>query len=77
VSAVAALRGGEHEQGDARRHERVLLAVGPEGGWSGFEMALLERHGFQSMSMGPRTLRSDTACIALLAIVHDAIRSRA
>jgi RsmE family RNA methyltransferase len=49
--------------------ERVLLAIGPEGGWNGFETALLERHGFQAVGMGPRTLRSDTACIALLALV--------
>jgi RsmE family RNA methyltransferase len=52
--------------------ERVLLAIGPEGGWNAFETALLEAHGFQSCSMGPRTLRTDTACVALLAIVHHA-----
>ena len=51
----------------------VLLAVGPEGGWNEFELALLERHGFHQVSMGPRTLRVDTACIALLGIVHDAL----
>jgi len=49
--------------------ERVLLAIGPEGGWNSFETALLEAHGFQTVGMGPRTLRSDTACIALLALV--------
>ena len=27
--------------------ERVLLAIGPEGGWNNFELALLERHGFE------------------------------
>jgi RsmE family RNA methyltransferase len=48
--------------------ERILLAIGPEGGWSAFETALLEAHGFQTVGMGPRTLRSDTACIALLAL---------
>lgn len=55
---------------------RVLLAVGPEGGWNDFEVQLLETHGFQPVGMGLRTLRTDTACIALLALVHDAIRSR-
>ena len=53
--------------------ERILLAVGPEGGWNDFETALLEAHGFRSVSMGPRTLRTSTACIALLALVHDAV----
>ena len=56
--------------------ERVLLAVGPEGGWTDFEVQLLETHGFKPFGMGSRTLRTDTACIALLALVHDAIRSR-
>ena len=55
------------------REERILLAIGPEGGWNNFEMALLAAHGFKSAGMGPRTLRTDTACIALLALVHDAI----
>ena len=55
--------------------QRLLLAIGPEGGWNDFETDLLEAHGFQSVGMGPRTLRTDTACIALLALVHDAMRS--
>jgi RsmE family RNA methyltransferase len=54
--------------------ERVLLAIGPEGGWNAFELTLLESHGFVSVDAGPRTLRSDTACIALLALAHDAFR---
>jgi RsmE family RNA methyltransferase len=61
---------------ETRLAERVLLAVGPEGGWNDFEMRLLEAHGFQIAGMGPRTLRTDTACIALLALVHDAISPR-
>ena len=53
--------------------ERVLMAIGPEGGWNAFERALLAAHGFEAIGMGPRTLRVDTACIALLAIAHDAL----
>ena len=60
----------------ASANERVLLAIGPEGGWNVFEIDSLEAHGFQSVSMGPRTLRTDTACIALLALAHDSLRSR-
>jgi len=52
--------------------ERILLAVGPEGGWNAFETALLEAHGFEAFGMGPRTLRTDTACVALLALAHAA-----
>src|SRR3954470_23047053 len=51
---------------------RLLLAIGPEGGWNAFELGLLEAHGFQRIGMGPRTLRTDTACVALLALAHGA-----
>lgn len=60
------------ERLDDRTHERILLAVGPEGGWNDFETALLRAHGFHTVGMGPRTLRTDTACVAVLALVHDA-----
>jgi RsmE family RNA methyltransferase len=61
---------------DARPAEacRVLLAIGPEGGWNAFELGLLASRGFATVGLGPRTLRSDTACVALLALVHDALR---
>jgi 16S rRNA (uracil1498-N3)-methyltransferase len=55
--------------------QRVLLAVGPEGGWNDYERELLRAHGFETFSIGPRTLRTDTACVALLASVHEKIRS--
>ena len=48
---------------------RILLAVGPEGGWVPFERDLLARHGFAPFGLGARTLRSDTACIALLSVL--------
>ena len=46
---------------------RLLLAVGPEGGWTDAEVALLEEKGFRRYSLGPRILRTDTATVALLA----------
>ena len=46
---------------------RVLVAIGPEGGWTDGEVALLESHGFSRLSLGPRILRTDTAVVALLA----------
>ena len=58
-----------------RQHQaqRVLIAVGPEGGWNEFELRMLEQHRFQLVGMGARTLRVDTACVALLGIVRDAL----
>jgi len=55
---------------------RVVIAVGPEGGWNDFERGLLAAHGFAPVSMGARTLRTDTACVALLALAHAALGGR-
>jgi 16S rRNA (uracil1498-N3)-methyltransferase len=57
----------------ARAPDRILLAVGPEGGWNDFERGLLESRGFRRISLGPRTLRTDTACIALHTLVMTTI----
>jgi RsmE family RNA methyltransferase len=57
------------------RDQRVLLAIGPEGGWNEFELTLLEAHLFRRVGLGRRTLRVDTACVALLAMTHAALSS--
>jgi RsmE family RNA methyltransferase len=49
---------------------RTLLAVGPEGGWDDFELRLLTDRGFSLVSLGSRTLRADTACVALMAALR-------
>jgi RsmE family RNA methyltransferase len=49
---------------------RVLLAVGPEGGWDEFELRLLADRGFRLVGLGPRPLRADTACVALMAALR-------
>jgi 16S rRNA (uracil1498-N3)-methyltransferase len=46
--------------------EQVLLLVGPEGGWSGNELALAAVQGCIEVSLGPHVLRTETA--ALVAI---------
>ena len=50
-----------------RDGDGTVLAIGPEGGWTDEEVALLEDHGFMRYSLGARILRTDTATIALLA----------
>ena len=55
--------------------QRLLVAIGPEGGWDDYECRLLAAHHFQTVSLGWRILRSDTACIALLALAHDWTRA--
>ena len=51
--------------------QRCCLAVGPEGGWTPYELALFSAHGFQVFNAGPRILRADTACVALLSMVSE------
>lgn len=53
-----------------RRSRRVLLAVGPEGGFTDRERGELEAASFVRVGLGPRVLRSDVATIALLSLVH-------
>ena len=44
-----------------------VIAIGPEGGWTDDEVALLEERGFVRHSLGRRILRTDTATVAILA----------
>ena len=48
------------------KENRILLAVGPEGGWSDYECSRFMEQGFTMFSMGPRILHVDTAVVALL-----------
>ena len=44
----------------------ALLAIGPEAGFNRFEIGLLEAAGCTPVSLGPRTLRVETALVAAL-----------
>jgi 16S rRNA (uracil1498-N3)-methyltransferase len=46
------------------------LVVGPEGGLSERERALALDQGFDSVGLGPRVLRTETAPLAALAALH-------
>ena len=45
------------------------LYIGPEGGWTLEEEALLQAQGAQALSFGTTTLRAETAALALSAII--------
>jgi RsmE family RNA methyltransferase len=56
---------------------RILLAVGPEGGWE--EPTELDRFrelGFQQVTLGTRILRSDVAVVTLMGLANDVCDSR-
>lgn len=53
---------------DGRRH-RILILVGPEGGFTGKEVAEAVQAGAHSVSLGKRILRTETAAMAALGCI--------
>ena len=49
----------------------VALAVGSERGWSPEERMLLRNAGFSLAHLGSRVLRTETACVAAIAIIKS------
>jgi len=47
------------------------VAIGPERGWSARERDLLRARGFELVHLGPRVLRTETACVAAVAVVKS------
>jgi len=54
--------------------QRILLGVGPEGGWTPYELEMFQAHGFEAFSIGSRILRTDTACIGLISMLAETHR---
>lgn len=48
----------------------VVLAIGPEGGWSANDRAALVAAGFDGLRLGPRILRTETAGMAAIAALQ-------
>lgn len=48
----------------------VSVLIGPEGGFTQDELSLSHTAGFSSLSMGPRTLRTETATIVALTLLQ-------
>ncbi len=60
--------GQAHEQRcDAKA---LLIAVGPEGGFSSSEAELARQHGFELIHLGRRILRAETAAITALSLAQ-------
>lgn len=53
--------------------EPVLLAIGPEGGWTDDELKQFGESGWTSASLGSGILRAETAAIAALAIATSEV----
>jgi len=55
---------------DVSEVESVLGLIGPEGGWTESELAVCADRGCRAISLGPNTLRIETAAIAFAALLH-------
>ncbi len=50
--------------------KRVALLVGPEGGLTEQEQALVQASGYEPVYLGENTLRVETAAAGLLAVIR-------
>lgn len=53
-------------------HDAIVIAVGPEGGWSSRDRQVLQAGGFSGLRLGPRVLRTETAGLAAIAALQAA-----
>jgi len=64
------------EQSLRQAHEKLrdakalLIAVGPEGGFSPMEAEMARQHGFERVHLGRRILRAETAAITALSLAQ-------
>ncbi len=65
--AATVLHPGAAEHLADRSGPRPVIAIGPEGGFSAYEVEAFERAGFTRAHLGPRILRVETAAVAALA----------
>lgn len=56
--------------------DAAILAIGPEGGWTPSELDVLVAAGFAIAGLGERVLRSETAVVVSLGLVHEGLRLR-
>lgn len=71
--AVIAQIGADESLADRLRElperSRIIAYVGPEGGWSDAEVARARAHGVIAVRLSPTVLRTETAAIAVCALV--------
>lgn len=49
--------------------QKILVLVGPEGGFSPGEVEVLTRNNFQAIGLGPRILRTETAPLYIMSAI--------
>lgn len=56
--------------------EEIVACVGPEGGFSGEEIRILDGLGFRPAHLGPTVLRTETAALYAVAAIQVILRER-
>jgi 16S rRNA (uracil1498-N3)-methyltransferase len=75
AQALLPVRLSSQAEAKAPATPTISLAVGPEGGWTDDEITASAASGFLEASLGKNILRTETAVIASLAVVHFALAS--
>jgi 16S rRNA (uracil1498-N3)-methyltransferase len=67
---LSELAGASVEGGVADGPSKLTALVGPEGGWEGEEIDFARRSGWHVVTLGGRTLRAETAAVAVAALLQ-------
>lgn len=67
------LRMGQVDFPSGSLSAKMVIAVGPEGGWTEPEELdlFIQKYGFQQVTLGTRTLRTDCAVVGLLTLANE------
>ncbi|MCX8043126.1 MAG: 16S rRNA (uracil(1498)-N(3))-methyltransferase [Desulfobacterota bacterium] len=60
----------KHVLHNTARERSIAVVVGPEGGFTEWEISAARQCGFITTGFGPHVLRAETAAIAVLAIIY-------
>jgi 16S rRNA (uracil1498-N3)-methyltransferase len=55
----------------SERKPKLVLAIGPEGGWESSEIELFASKNFEVINAGKRIMRTDIAVNSLLGWAHE------
>jgi len=69
AGTLASMPANSGLDGEGDRH--VIIAIGPEGGWSERDILLMSQHAFAGIRLGPRILRTETAGLAAIAALQS------
>ncbi len=58
------------QEGLSGKTRSGTILIGPEGGWTADELEQADAAGFHAISLGERILRTETAALAILSILH-------